>query len=140
MGRAVRERGFESAVGRDGRLQSSSLDAEEQREVGLGRGQRAGQRRELGRPRERGGSGGACGLLVGVASLDERDRARDQGHDQQDREADRERPQPAGRSTRGSQLVIVRGVGGIEKLPLERIGLTGMSGGPVERGFEARAR
>ena len=33
---------------------------------------------------------GARSLLVGVALLDERDRARDESHDQQDREADRE--------------------------------------------------
>ena len=33
----------------------------------------------------------------------------------------------------------MRRVGGLEKLALERIRLTGMGGGPVERGFEARA-
>ena len=82
---------------------------------------------------------GTRGLLVGGALLDERHRAGDESHDQQDREADRERPQPAGRSTRGTRLVIVRGVGSVEKLALERTCLTGMGCGPVERGFEARA-
>ena len=88
-GRAVDERGFEAAVGRERRLQPPSLDAEEQREVVLVRGQRPGQCRELRRLCECGGVVGARGLPVGVAALDERDGAGDERDDEQDGEPDR---------------------------------------------------
>ena len=140
MRRPVRDRRFESAVGREGRRAT----VVPRRRGGSARsfcvaGSVRASVASWVAPGDRGGSGGTGGLLVGVALLHERDRARGQGHDQQDREADRERPQPAGRSTCGSQLVIVCGVGGIEKLALERTSFAGMGGGPVERGVEACA-
>ena len=71
------------------------------------------------------------------ALLDEAPPCQRRSHDQQDRQADCERPQPVGRSTRVRNSSSCAG-GGIEELALERICLTGMGCGPVERG-SARA-